>query len=143
MIYPGDDHQALANYVRKFDRVRFIIDHVGMGVDRAALPGALETTINQLLTYAKYPQVAVKWGHAPRLSREAFPYRDLIAQLRRVIDAFGIERLMWASDYTVTTDHHTYAESLFCLRCTDQLSESEKEWILSKSARQILDWPAS
>ena len=26
---------------------------------------------------------------------------DLIAQLQRVVDAFGVKRLMWASDYTV------------------------------------------
>jgi hypothetical protein len=73
MIYPGGDHPALTNYVRKFDSVQFIIDHVGMGVDRAALPGQLETTIDNLLAYSKYPNVAVKWGHAPRLSREPFP----------------------------------------------------------------------
>jgi hypothetical protein len=52
--------------VRKFDSVQFIIDHVGMGVDRAALPNQLQTTIEQLLTYATYPNVATKWGHAPR-----------------------------------------------------------------------------
>jgi L-fuconolactonase len=126
MIYPGGEYEALTNYVRKFDSVQFIIDHVGMGVERAALPNQLETTIDHLIDYAKYPNVAVKWGHAPRLSREPFPYRDLLAQLRRVIDAFGVKRLMWASDYTVTVDHHTCAESLFCIRCSDQLSDNEK-----------------
>lgn len=141
MIYPGSEHQTLTNYVRKFDAVQFVIDHVGMGVERAALPNQLLTTIDQLLTYAKYPNVAVKWGHAPRLSREPFPYRDLLAQLRRVIDAFGVKRLMWASDFTVTTDHHTYADSLFCLRCAENLSDSEKEWILGKTVREILAWP--
>jgi L-fuconolactonase len=141
MIYPGDEHAALTAYVRKFDAVQFIIDHCGMGVERASLPGRLESTINQLVDYAKYPNVAVKWGHAPRLSREPFPYRDLIGQLGRVIDAFGVKRLMWASDYTVTTDHHTYAESLFCLRCADRLSESDKEWLLGKTAREVLRWP--
>jgi hypothetical protein len=35
--------------VRKFDSAPFIIDHVGMGVDRAALPNQLQTTIDQLL----------------------------------------------------------------------------------------------
>ena len=80
-------------------------------------------------------------GTCPRLSREPFPYRDLTCQLRRVIDAFGVKRLMWASDYTVTVDHHTYAESLFCLRCADQLSEGDKEWILGKTARELLHWP--
>ena len=141
MIYPGGEYPALTNYVRKFDSVQFIIDHVGMGVERAALPNQLETTIGQLLTYSKYPNVAVKWGHAPRLSREPFPYRDLITQLGRVIDAFGVKRLMWASDYTVTVDHHTCAESLFCLRCADQLSASDKEWLLAKTAREVLAWP--
>ena len=36
MIYPGGEYLALTNYVRKFDSVQFIIDHVGMGVERAA-----------------------------------------------------------------------------------------------------------
>jgi len=112
-----------------------------MEVERAALPGRLERTIEQLLTYAKYPNVAVKWGHAPRLSRQPFPYRDLIAQLRRIIDAFGVERLMWASDFTVAADNHSCGESLFCIRCADQLSETDKEWILGKSARTVLAWP--
>jgi predicted TIM-barrel fold metal-dependent hydrolase len=138
MIYPGGEHQPLTNYVRKFDRVQFIIDHVGMGIERATLPNQLETTIEQLLTYAKYPNVTVKWGHAPRLSREPFPYRDLLTQLRRVIDAFSVERLMWTSDFTVTTDHHTYAESLFCLRGSDILSANDKEWILGKTVREVL-----
>jgi len=141
MIYPGGEHAPLMAYVRKFDTVPFIIDHCGMGVDRATLPNQLESTIDQLIAYAKYPNVSVKWGHAPRLSRQAFPYRDLIDQLVRVIDAFGIKRLMWASDYTVTVDHHTYAESLFCLRCTDRLSDSDREWILGKAARAVLGWP--
>jgi predicted TIM-barrel fold metal-dependent hydrolase len=73
MIYPGGEYPALSNYVRKFDSVQFIVDHVGMGVDRAALPNHLAATIDELLAYAKYPNVAVKWGHAPRLSREPFP----------------------------------------------------------------------
>jgi hypothetical protein len=72
---------------------------------------------------------------------DSVPYRDLIAQLRRVVDAFGVKRLMWASDYTVTVDHHTYAESLFCIRGADTLSENDKEWILGKTAREVLAWP--
>lgn len=140
MIYPGGEHPALTNYVRKFEHVQFVIDHLGMGVERASLPNQQQQTIDQLIEYAKYPNVAVKWGHAPRLSSEGFPYRDLIRQLVRVIDAFDIKRLMWASDYTVTTDNHSYAESLFCLLCADQLLDSDKQWILGKSARQILNW---
>jgi predicted TIM-barrel fold metal-dependent hydrolase len=141
MIYPGDEHRTLTDYVRKYPGIQFIIDHIGMGVERAALPNRLETTIEALLAYTQYPNVAVKWGHAPRLSRAPFPYPDLLAQLRRVIDAFGVNRIMWASDFTVTTDHHSYGESLFCIRCADNLSDDEKEWLLGKTVRSILKWP--
>jgi L-fuconolactonase len=140
MVYPGGEHQTLTDYVRKYPGIQFIIDHVGMGVERAALPNQLETTIETLLTYAQYPNVAVKWGHAPRLSSEPFPYSDLLAQLRRVIDSFGVNRIMWASDFTVTTDHHSYGESLFCIRCNDNISDSEKGWLLGKTVRSILKW---
>jgi len=143
MIYAGSEHATVRKYVEKFDRVQFIIDHVGMAVGLGGQPDPLEATMDRLIGYAKYPNVAVKWGHAPRLSRERFPYLDLIAQLGRVIDAFGVKRLMWASDYTVTVDNHTYGESLFCIRCSDQLSENDKEWLLGRSARELLRWPKS
>jgi hypothetical protein len=52
MIYPGGEHQSLTSYVRKFDGVQFIIDHLGIGVERATLPNQLQTTIDQLLGYA-------------------------------------------------------------------------------------------
>ena len=142
MIYAGSEHAAVRKYVEKFDRVQFIIDHCGMAAGLGGQPDPLEATIDRLVAYAKYPHVSVKWGHAPRLSREPFPYRDLIAELGRVIDAFGVERLMWASDYTVTVDNHTYGESLFCIRCSAQLSESDKQWLLGRSAREILRWPS-
>ena len=50
---------------------------------------------------------------------------------------------MWASDFTVTTDNHNYGESLFCIRCSDRLSDNDKEWILGRTARTILGWPKS
>jgi predicted TIM-barrel fold metal-dependent hydrolase len=143
MVFAGSEHDAVTRYVEKFDRVQFIIDHVGMAIRFGGHSDSLETAIERLIGYAKYPNVAVKWGHAPRLSRQPFPYRDLITQLGRVIEAFGAKRLMWASDYTVTVDSHTYGESLFCIRSSDQLSEDDKEWLLGRSAREVLRWPKS
>ncbi len=141
MIFAGDQHDAVRGYVEKFDSVQFVIDHVGMTIGLGGQPDPLEATIDRLLGYARYPHVAVKWGHAPRLSRQPFPYHDLLAQLCRVIDAFGVRRIMWASDYTVTVDNHTYGESLFCIRGSDRLSETDKEWLLGRSARELLRWP--
>ena len=63
--------------------------------------------------------------------------------LRQATDAFGAERIMWASDDTVARDHNgdAWAECLYDLLDAEQLSRPEKEWILGGAARTILDWP--
>jgi predicted TIM-barrel fold metal-dependent hydrolase len=144
MIYAAGRHQALMRYVQQFDDVLFILDHCGLSVQdgfggRLREPAAFY--IDALMQYAPFPNLAVKWSHAPRLSRETYPYRDVTEQLLRMIDAFGPERLMWGSDYTVTRDHHTYAEALFCLRDTDRLSGRDKESLFGGTLRRLLRWP--
>jgi predicted TIM-barrel fold metal-dependent hydrolase len=144
MIYPAQRHNALMRYVRQFDDVLFIIDHCGLSVQEGfggPLPQPAAFYIDALMQYAPFPNVAVKWTHAPRLTRESYPYRDVTEQLLRMIDAFGVDRLMWGSDYTVTRDHHTYAEAVFYLRDSDRLSESDKESLFGKTLRQLLRWP--
>ena len=62
--------------------------------------------------------------------------------LRQAIDAFGVERIMWASDYTIARDQNgnSWAQCLYYLLDSDQLSETEKEWLLGGSVRKILNW---
>jgi predicted TIM-barrel fold metal-dependent hydrolase len=146
MIHPHQRHEALLFQVRQFDNVQFIIDHCGIPVQEAfggrPLPQAPAAYIDALMQYAAFPNVAVKLSHAPRLTREVYPYRDVTEQLLRTIDAFGVERMVWGSDYTVTRDHHTYAEALFYLRETERLSKSDKEWLFGRTIRAMLRWPS-
>jgi L-fuconolactonase len=138
-------HWALLRDVRRFDEVLFIIDHCGIPVQEGfggrPLPQPAAFYVDALMQYAPFPNVAVKWSHAPRMTREAYPYPDVTEQLLRVIDEFGLDRLMWGSDYTMTRDHHTYAEALFCLRDTDRLSTTDKESLLGGTLRRLLRWP--
>jgi predicted TIM-barrel fold metal-dependent hydrolase len=145
MIYPAQHLEALSRYARRFDDVLFIIDHCGLAVQEAfggrPFPEPPAFYIDALMQYVPFPNVAVKWSHAPRLTREAYPYRDVTEQLLRMIDAFGVDRLMWGSDYTVSRDHHTYAEALFYLRDSDRLSEGDKESLFGGTIRRLLGWP--
>src|SRR6516165_9900688 len=61
MIYAGSEHAAVRKYVEQFERVQFIIDHVGMAVGLGGQPDSLELTMDRLIGYANYPNVAVKW----------------------------------------------------------------------------------
>ena len=63
--------------------------------------------LDAVVDLAQYPNLALKWCHAPaRLSGEPYPHRDVLPHLRRVIDAYGVEHVMWASDYTQS--RHTF-----------------------------------
>jgi L-fuconolactonase len=129
----------LVSYARRFPDVQFIIDHCG--AEFGGPPG--KRSIKDTLDAAKCPNIALKWAHAPYFfSTQPFPFTDLEPTLKRVLDAFGPERILWASDYTVSLSRHTWAESLFAIRESPALSQGDKEWILGRTIRKLLDWPA-
>jgi L-fuconolactonase len=148
----------LLPYIQRFPNLQFIVDHCGVGVAPlrvGQLPVTMETSMTKsrddrlaefgrVCEMAQYPNVALKWCHAPGLlSEEDYPYRDVMPLLRQAIDAFGVERIMWASDYTIAHDQNgnSWAECLYYLLDSDQLSRNEKEWLLGGAARQVLRWP--
>ncbi len=155
---PARSH-LIVPYVRKFPKLQFIVDHCGVGVaplPQGELPPTLSSSVtttraervaqlDQVFELAQFPNVSLKWSHAPSLlSEEAYPFRDVLPLLRRAIHAFGAHRIIWASDYTVARDQHgeAWAHSLYYLLDSDQLSQDEKDWILGRSVRQVLRWPA-
>jgi predicted TIM-barrel fold metal-dependent hydrolase len=153
---PGRAHLLLP-YIQRFPNLQFIVDHCGVGVAPlrvGELPVTMETSLTRsrddrlaelmrVCEMAQYPNVALKWCHAPGLlSEEDYPYRDVMPLLRQAIDAFGVERIMWASDYTIARDQNanSWPQCLYYLLDSDQLSKTEKEWILGGSARKVLNW---
>ena len=155
---PGRSH-LLVPYLRKFPGLQFILDHCGVGVapphtgqiaptlasSMTASRAERVAQLDQVIDLASYPNLALKWCHAPTLlSEQPYPYRDVLPLLRRVIKSFGVERVLWASDYTqarAETSQH-WAQALYYLLDSDQLSDAEKAWILGRSVRQALRWHA-
>jgi L-fuconolactonase len=141
MIYVAQRYEALMRYVRQFDDVLFIIDHCGISVGEGfggrSAPEPASYYIDALMQFAPFANVALKWSQSPRLTREPYPFRDVTEQLLRIVDAFGVDRVMWGSDYTVTRNHHTYAEALFYLRDSDRLSASDKESLFGGTLRHF------
>jgi L-fuconolactonase len=126
----------LTRYLRDFPRLNFIVDHCGMPWSQTNV-----AYFDEVLKLAAYPNAALKWAHAQHLfSVEEYPYRPLLGHLRRAIDAFGPERVIWASDHS-TVKGHSWGELLFYLRDAPELSAKEKEWILGGALRRIVDWP--
>ena len=73
------------------------------------------------------------------------PYEDLGPLIHQVVDSFGAERLMWASDcpYQVAC-HHTYKDSVSLIsERLDFLSDSDRDQILRGTAERFFFAPRS
>lgn len=126
--------------IRRHDGLQFIIDHAGMPLEWHPGDPRRFAPLDELLKLARYPHVAVKWGHVTKLSQHPFPFPDVLEQLARTVDAFGRERVLWESDFTFGSGYETWGESLFSIRSAERFSDDDKAWILGRGARRALRW---
>lgn len=141
--------ELLEPYAQRFPQLTFIVDHCGMGFANIPpgrpQPEAIAAQdlayLDKVLRLAEFPNVVLKWSHAQdRFGATTYPYDMLRPILRRALEAFGADRLLWASDKTVMVGH-TWSDLLHCVRDDSELSHEERAWILGGSARRILKWP--
>ena len=91
-----------------------VIDHFS----RIGVSGTIEQTdLDNLLRLADFDTVYVKTSAFYALGEKKAPYLDLGPMIRQVRDAYGAERLMWATDCPFQVQNgHTYGESIALVR---------------------------
>ena len=122
---------------QKHPETTVVIDHFArVGISGEVVPSELDA----LCRLARFPAVHVKTSAFYALGKKTAPYKDLLPMIRKVVDAFGANRLMWASDcpYQVQGEH-TYKASIDLIRDAGEkdLSEQEKDWLLRGTAQKL------
>ena len=111
-----------------------VIDHM------ADCPVDQPAELQKLIALARYPKVFVKVSHTWSLSRQKYPFLDAQEHVRRLYDAFGPQRLMWATDWPISEPFCTYAQALSVVRNDMKfLNDEDKQWMLSKTIERV--WP--
>ena len=129
--------------VRRNPDTVIVIDHLGLLQPNEPPPLAEPwADLPKLLALAAYPNVRVKISGACTLSREPFPYDDIWDPVLRIIDAFGIERCMWGTDWTRTSGMLTYAQGVAPFRDTTRLSDSDKARLMGGTLEDVYNWVA-
>jgi L-fuconolactonase len=137
LLIPGAVARV-AEIARRFPGLRLCVDH--LGIPRGAKDSAAFLHLPQLLALAHYPNVAVKAGGIPSYSSiDSYPYPSLHGYLRQVYDAFGPERIFWASDLTRMSCLYREVVTLFTEEIS-WLSEKDKRLIMGESVCRWLGW---
>lgn len=136
MLYPYAYLRELAEVARQHPGLRLIVDH--MAAQRAKDAEAF-ACLPELLALAKYPNVAVKASALPHYSTEAYPYPALHEPIKRLLDAFGRERVFWGTDFTRLHCTYPQAISMFTQELPF-LSVTDKEWVMGRGLCEWLGW---
>ena len=111
-----------------------VIDHM------ADCPVYRPNLLKLLLDLARYPGVYVKISDMWVVSKQPYPYPDAQDQLKRLVAAFGANRLMWATNWPVSLQQLPYTKIVELYRNRlNFLTAQEHREILSGTVQRV--WP--
>jgi predicted TIM-barrel fold metal-dependent hydrolase len=114
-----------------------VIDHM------ADCPVDKPAELEKLIALKRYPNVFVKISHTWSLSKQPYPWLDAQEHVKRLHQAFGPRRLMWATDWPIVENSKgTYAQALKVVREDMKfLNADDLEWMLSKTIERVWKFP--
>jgi predicted TIM-barrel fold metal-dependent hydrolase len=94
-----------------------------------------------MIALAPHRNVHVKVSALPYFSTAPYPFDNLRAPLRKVIDAFGPQRAFWGSDITRVPSTCSYRQVVTHFTEELGLSAADLDWIMGRGLAACLRWP--
>jgi predicted TIM-barrel fold metal-dependent hydrolase len=127
--------------IRRNPDTRIIVDHLGLVQPHAPpVPAEPWAELPKVLTLAKLDNVAIKISGACTLSREPYPFGDIWDPVCRMIDAFGIDRCLWGTDWTRAVAFLTFKQGVDAFRATSRISDSDKAKLMGANTARLYGW---
>ncbi|WP_204497651.1 amidohydrolase family protein [Aquibacillus albus] len=117
--------------------IRGVIDHIAKP-DIAR--GTLEPWRNQMVEIAKYPNIYCKLsGMVTEADHKNWKKEDFIAYVNHIVHVFGIQRVMFGSDWPVCLLAASYEDVYKLLTDTlpETISKEEKECVFGRNALEF------
>jgi L-fuconolactonase len=116
---------------RRPDMVQ-ILDHLGLPTDATDL-----SALARIRELAAIPNLNVKLSGLHALSRDGYPFRDAWAWAEGVVDAFGPDRTMWASDWPLSLEFASHRQLRDLVDELPFLDDAARTAILSTTPRRV------
>ncbi len=128
----------VANVAKRHPGLRLIVDHLGLHSNQR--DAQCEADLRQLLTLARFANVAVKASAVPCYSTEAYPFSGFKSYLKQVYEAFGPRRMLWGSDVSRLPCSYRQAVEHFTQEL-DFLAAQDRPWVMGRALSELLGWP--
>ena len=132
--------RLLGGLAKRNPDTQIVLDHLGLRQPfEPPPPDDPFGDLPKVVALAEYDNVAIKITGACTLSHEPYPFVDIWEPLKRIFDAFGIERCLWGTDWTRAVNLLTYAEGVDAFRVTEALSGSDRAALMGGNVARIYD----
>ena len=132
LLYPRHLRVAI-DVVKRFPEQPFVLDHISKPFIK---DGILEPWASEIRELASYNNVWCKIsGMVTEAAWKSWTQDDYLPYLDVVFDCFGIDRLMFGSDWPVCTLSGSYSEVVGIVRSyIEALSDQEKDKVMGDNA---------
>ena len=144
----GTDIRCVEMLIRAFPEITISLDHLGlcpqtpMLVNEGGRPWFDEPMppdrYGSTLELAKYPNVYVKVSGEYAFSGLPYPYEDTQPLVSQVYQAFGADRMMWATDYPWIAPEPGYGRLAWMIdHHLPEISKNEREMVMGGTAMKV------
>ena len=133
--------EEVGKMAARHPNTQLVIDHVGLPQPfEPPAPDNPFGDLEKVLALAAHDNIAIKISGACTLSHQPYPYDDIWAPLRKIFDAFGMERCIWGTDWTRAIHLLTYEQAVEPFRLTRELSDDERAMLMGGSLTKVYGW---
>lgn len=136
MVWAPGKLDGIGRVCAEHPALRLVLDSLGLRV--GLKDGEIDAPLQDVIELARYPNLAVKASALPTYVSDPYPFTSLGPRLERVLDAFGAERVFWASD--LTRLNCTYAECTSFLAELQIMSDANLAWVMGRGVSEWLGW---
>ena len=141
LAFAGETLDITAALARAHPDCSIVVDHLGQKQSlEPPAPKEPFQYLQEAVDLARYGNVSLKVSGACTLSKAGYPFDDIWDPVMRLVDAFGVERCMWGTDWTRALDFATYKQAVDVFLETPRLSDSDREALMGGSLQRIYDW---
>ncbi len=138
----GDAWDVWQEVLGRHHELRLIISHLGLP-DKVSGPidqAQARDRLKAVIALARFPQVCVKLSGFYAITELSYdhPYELAWPLVEALIEAFGVGRLLFASDYTPCLNHQTYSQTLGLFWKMPFLSDGDRDLIAGKNLMALL-----
>jgi len=131
----------VADLADRHPNTQVVLDHLGLLQPFVPpVPPEPFADLPNVLALARRDNVVIKISGAGTLSHHPFPYDDIWPPIMEIVDAYGLDRCLWGTDWTRAVRHLTYEEGVRAFTETDHFSETERAALMAGNLIRVFGW---